>query len=306
MNKNNLKMGIVILNYKTWEKTISCVQSIIETYRGDKVIVIVDNKSPNESFEKLSKVYCTSDFEEVKVVQTDRNGGFSYGNNYGFRYIRDNFPEIEKIVITNNDIIFQTDAIRSMLDGFNTSKAVVMTAPKIYDIKGNATNVPWKKKPNLLQELYLADCSPCVYTWEELNDDVFAYMVSGCCFTVDKDLFASIGGLDENVFLYNEENIISKKIADAQLKIVYSPLAGVVHDHGSTTGNSTIFVDKEYAKSSLYFFEKYEEVTALQLMALKAFYILRITAKCLLGKYANRDGYLNGVREIVSYQNKEC
>ena len=38
MNKEPI--GIVILNYRTWEKTLSCVESIYNTYVGAKEIVI--------------------------------------------------------------------------------------------------------------------------------------------------------------------------------------------------------------------------------------------------------------------------
>lgn len=296
----NKSLGFVILNYNTWEKTILCVKSIFNTYLGKKNIVIVDNQSPNESYDKLTKYYNVEGFEDVEIVQSGKNGGFSYGNNFGFNYINEKYPDIDKIIITNNDIIFQSEAIDRLISGFNHTDDVVMTAPKIYDTEGNKTNIPWKCKPNVMQELYLADCSLCIYKWEELNDNVFAYMVSGCCFAVDRFLFSKIGGFDEKVFLYNEENIISKKIADHHLKIIYCSGASVIHDHGSSTGTQSIFVDKEYAKSALYFFKNYERLPHVSLILIKSFLLSRIIAKYVLQKYKDRDGFWKGVKEIVS------
>lgn len=301
MISNTPLVGFVILNYKIWEKTVSCVQSILDSYHDDKVIVIVDNKSPNESYDKLLELYSTDRYKEIKVIQTGRNGGFSYGNNYGFNYIKDTYPLVDKIVISNNDILFQAGAIKEMLDGFSISEQVVLTAPKIYDPQGNETNIPWKVKPNILQELYLADCTPCIFKWIELDDNVIAYMVSGCCFAVDKKLFDKIGKFDENVFLYNEENIISKKIADNHLIIVYCPNSKVIHDHGSTTGNQTIFVDKEYAKSSLYFFKEYEKLSTLQLKLIKVYFLFRITLKYISCRYSCKNGYWKGLKEIFLF-----
>ena len=105
MNKEPI--GIVILNYRTWEKTLSCVESIYNTYLGAKEIVIVDNQSPNDSFLQLKNKYNTNEYKDVTVIQTEKNGGFSMGNNFGFDYIVKHFPDITKIVISNNDIIFK-------------------------------------------------------------------------------------------------------------------------------------------------------------------------------------------------------
>lgn len=100
-------IGIVILNYKTWEKTLACAESIYQNYSGEFQIVIVDNNSPNDSYNRLTQAFLAK--PDVTVVKTERNGGFSYGNNFGFDYIVNNFNNISKIIITNNDIIFRMD-----------------------------------------------------------------------------------------------------------------------------------------------------------------------------------------------------
>lgn len=291
-------IGVVILNYRTWEKTVSCVQSIYDTYPSPKEIVIVDNKSPNDSYERLNNLYPKCDYPDITIIQTDRNGGFSYGNNFGFDYITRNYPEISKVVITNNDIIFEEDAISNLTSSFSANENVVMTAPSIHDVNAKRTNAPWKCKPSIIQELGLKSTAQCTYQWTELTGSTQVYMVSGCCFAVDKDLFNKIGRFDDNVFLYNEENIISKKIADNGLKIIYSPTANIIHDHGSTTGNNSIFVDKEFVKSSLYFYSRYEGLNTFCISCIRWFYILRITLKIFLLKYKSTEGYFSAVKEI--------
>lgn len=298
---NNKVIGIVILNYKTWEKTVACVESIQQTYPYEKHIVIVDNMSPNESFEKLSSIFSSEKYMCVTVIKTDHNGGFSYGNNYGFDYVCNNFPEISKVVITNNDIIFKEDALSKLISAFSYSSRVVMTAPSICNVDGKQTNAPWKKKPSIMQDLGLKSITDCTFNWSEIKDNLPVYMVSGCCFAVDRVNFISVGRLDDGVFLYNEENIFSKKFADAGLQIIYCPNANIVHDHGSTTGNNNMFVDKEYVKSSLYFFGKYEGVSQFNLCIIKLFYIIRITIKLVLKRYSNTFGYRNAIFEICNY-----
>lgn len=295
-------VGIVILNYCTWEKTLSCVESIYNTYLGAKEIVIVDNQSPNDSFLQLKNKYNTKDYIDVTVIQTEKNGGFSYGNNFGFDYIVKHFPNIIKIIITNNDIIFTEGVVEKLVNAFCYSDKVVMTAPSVYNVKGERTNAPWKKKPSVIQEIGLKSFNDCVCEWSELNENLPVYMVCGCCFAVDRDKFQSIKKFDENVFLYNEENIFSVKIAEKGLQIIYCSNADVIHDHGSSTGNSNVFVDKEYVKSTLYFMKHYEQLSDSTICLLKWFYTLRILAKKVLRKYENSQNLLKAIKEIFKYK----
>lgn len=69
-------IGIVILNYCTWEKTLSCVESIYNTYLGAKEIIIVDNQSPNDSFLQLKNKYNTNEYKDVTVIQTEKMVAF--------------------------------------------------------------------------------------------------------------------------------------------------------------------------------------------------------------------------------------
>lgn len=295
------RLGIVILNYKTWEKTVSCVQSIYETYRQPKEIVIVDNKSPNDCFNRLTTKFPKSDFPEISIIETDKNGGFSYGNNYGFDYIVKHYPDISKIIITNNDIIFKEKSIEILINAFSYSNNVVMTTPCVYNIEGERTNAPWKKKPTVLQELGLKSTKGCSYEWSELSDNNPVYMVCGCCFMVDKILFSSVGRFDDNVFLYNEENIFSKKFAESNLRIIYCSAAKIIHDHGSTTGNRNTFVDKEFVKSTLYYMKEYEGLSTMQIQLIRSFYVFRILIKRILGRYDN-SSLLKCLKEIILYK----
>lgn len=301
---NRKPIGIVILNYKTWEKTVACVDSIFRTYPYDKQIVIVDNMSPNDSVNQLSSIYAPEKYNCVSVIKTDCNGGFSYGNNFGFDYVCRRFPEITKVVITNNDILFDEGCIDQLVSAFSYSSNVVMTAPSIYNVEGEQTNAPWKIKPTIMQELGLRSVVGCAYQWSELAENLPVYMVCGCCFVVDCDNFISVGRFDDRVFLYNEENIFSKRFADAGLQIIYCPNANIVHDHGSTTGNKNVFVDKEFVKSSLYFFHKYEGVNAFSILLIKLFYIIRITMKLVLKRYSDTSGYMKALAEICKYSIK--
>ena len=96
----------VILHYKDYDVTDTCVQSILKMEQQERIrVVIVDNdirKNEEERKELLVKYRGNS---RINVLQIKENGGFSYANNRGYRYARENFGA-DYIVVLNNDIEF--------------------------------------------------------------------------------------------------------------------------------------------------------------------------------------------------------
>ena len=101
-------IGIVVLNYNDYESTIKLVDSLLgQQYFSENVhIVIVDNMSTNDSFEILK-----SQFNEcVDVIQSERNGGYAYGNNYGVKYLYDKY-KIVHCAICNPDVLITSERL---------------------------------------------------------------------------------------------------------------------------------------------------------------------------------------------------
>ena len=69
-------VDLLILNYVDYETTQELVNRI-KSYKSIAHICIVDNASPNESFEQLQNNCC----DKIDVIQTPKNGGYGYGNN---------------------------------------------------------------------------------------------------------------------------------------------------------------------------------------------------------------------------------
>ena len=122
----------LILHYMVDKVTEKCVDSILKL-NGEKKIVIVDNLSPNDSFEKLKKYY--SNDEDVYVIQNSENNGFAKGNNYGYEFIKNNFKDAKFIIAMNNDMeILQKDFIEKIKEEYKKEKFYIM-GPDIFSIE---------------------------------------------------------------------------------------------------------------------------------------------------------------------------
>ena len=123
----------IVLNYNTWEESIKCVDSIIGTYPFQKRILVVDNASPNNSFEYLNSYFKGSKYDGVEVIKTEYNGGFSYGNNFAYKYLKERY-RFEYLVFTNNDIIFLPNAIAYMIEVLMKKEYSLQVAPMVKNL----------------------------------------------------------------------------------------------------------------------------------------------------------------------------
>ena len=89
-----MKVATIIVNYNDVEETIKYVKEITN-YNCINRIVVVDNLSTTiGAFESLKIL----ESEKVKVIQSDKNGGYDYGNNFGIRYLQKNNEDVEKAI----------------------------------------------------------------------------------------------------------------------------------------------------------------------------------------------------------------
>ena len=266
-------LGIVILNYKTYQETIKCVNNILslnirEAYR----IYVIDNDSPNESLTVLKEKYV--DYSVITVISSGKNGGFSYGNNVGFKLAYSD--GCDKILCTNNDVEFNDDSIDILCSDLDQHSECAVVGPKVLCANGEIQN---GIKGVLTVKRFIMRHKPFSffdwfgiekrYTYRNYSYDKPIYvngMVSGCCFIIRSSAIHEIGYLDENVFLYHEENILAAKLLKADYKIRLNPCAEVIHFGGKTTGKPTAFLRYHSFISVLYYFWHYTETTKFSFM----------------------------------------
>jgi GT2 family glycosyltransferase len=283
-------LGIVILNYNTWDITAKCVQSVTETCILHYKIYIVDNHSPNSSYESLSKIYNSN--PNIIVIRSDVNGGFAKGNNIGVRAAI--LDGCEYIIITNNDVIFCDNCIQLLNDFIHNSPQTVIVGPRLYKPSGGIYHSITMQQNSYLEYLGFRIRSNFYQLNEEnIIEATKVYAVSGCCFIVRSKEFVEMGAFDEGTFLYNEESILSFQASRSNYKTYFLPSATVIHNHGATTGKQSFFINGEFLKSGLYYWRKYRKINILKLILMWIVFTSRTLTKSVycedlidgMGKY---------------------
>lgn len=119
------KIYFIILNYNTAEETKGCIDSIKRMdFAGYEMrIIIIDNCSTDDSFEKLLLLY--KENRKVELYCMEENVGFSKANNYGYRIVRKR-GDAAFCIVCNSDIEFvQQNFIQMINEEFQASQFYV-------------------------------------------------------------------------------------------------------------------------------------------------------------------------------------
>src|SRR5437870_2482061 len=102
-----MKIGYVCTNFNNSRYSREAVCSLVRSIGDQCSIVLVDNNSDRDNVEALKQL--AREFQQVDLVLSSDNLGYFRGLNKGIRQLRSAHPEIDIVVVGNNDLIFPAD-----------------------------------------------------------------------------------------------------------------------------------------------------------------------------------------------------
>jgi N-acetylglucosaminyl-diphospho-decaprenol L-rhamnosyltransferase len=254
------RMSAIIVNYRTPELTLKCVTSLLKFHVVEaQDIVVVDNKSPDESLVILQR-----ELKGIKVIDSGRNAGFSAGINIGAAY-----ATREYLLVLNPDTYFEDSNVAqalALMDKYHDVGIVGLnlvyptgsrqySARRFYsalDIIGRRLPIGkyWPLKSRIDEHLMVS-------SWEA-NAPFEADWVMGTGFIVRRALFEQIGRMDEAYFLYMEDVDLCARVWGAGSKVVCIPQVKLVHDHQRSSAAGPLSnAGRMHLKSLSIFAKKY-------------------------------------------------
>ncbi|MFT8459999.1 MAG: glycosyltransferase family 2 protein [Liquorilactobacillus ghanensis] len=266
MENSDRLCSCVILNYNDFENVLKLVEKI-KKYKDLDYIVIVDNKSKDDSFINLKKLSS----QNVYVIQTEKNLGYGAGNNFGIRFSK-KILKCDLVLIANPDVCFSNELVQGLKK--NMTKTVGISSAKQLDRHGNEIkDVAWRL-PNWLEYVFsgtriIGRIINLNYNEKELRktSEMFVDCVPGALLMIDAEKFLQVGGYDEEMFLYCEETTIGFKMKQAGYKTILNLHYTYIHKRSESIGksirskrrqmewlyNSKIIFIKKYLKKNLFF-----------------------------------------------------
>lgn len=265
-------VAVVILNYNDYQTTCDLIETI-KDYNIINNIVVVDNNSTNESYIKL-KVY---ESNKVKVIKSEKNGGYAYGNNVGIRYAIEEL-NVEFVIISNPDVLFTESVIEKVIEVGMSDSKIGLIAPTMVNSNGKNAVPAWKL-PTLKDDIVISFelgkkllGDPLLYK-EELSNDVNEVdVLPGSLFGARADVFKKVDYFDEETFLYCEERILAYKLKKVGFKNILLGKVTYIHDHSVTISKfvSDLKKQKILLESKNIYHRKYLEISKGKEMLFKA------------------------------------
>lgn len=192
-------ISVIIVTYNSLRLIYDCVESIFEYNDIDDLldVVIADNASDDQE-EMFSLIREKFGDKPVKLFNTDENGGYGKGNNYGIRH-----TDADIVIVMNPDVRFIAPVFKDILKEFENPN-LGMAGVDFID-----GSLPYYFKPeynSFWKELLIHG-----YVRKRKYDPKRMYM-SGSLLIFDRKTFIEAGMYDEKIFMYYEEPDITNRI----------------------------------------------------------------------------------------------
>ncbi len=266
------KAGIVILNYNDAD-TVFNLMDVISDYKSISHIVIVDNCSKDDSYIRLKKL----ESDRCTVIESDKNGGYSYGNNIGLRYLIDKC-KCDYLFIANPDVSFEDKVIETIVQAFIENEEYGVFSGVMKNAEGKVYRNAFFQEPS-----YALDIINCCILTRVINKKVVKAKIDysvdimevgilpGSFFGIRANALKEINYLDEGTFLFCEEIILKARLVSKGYKSGLITNIDFLHLHSVSLKKTTKEIDilKHYQKALLHYYNNYTNVKGIKIKLLK-------------------------------------
>ncbi len=247
-----LDLSIVIVNFITRDITLDCLRSIhAHTQDISFEILVVDNHSKDGSAQAIRE-----NFPEVTQIENKDNRGFSAANNQGLRVSKGRYA-----VLLNSDTVLVENCFATIVRYLDTHPEFSILGPEILDSNNQPCSMRLWEDTAYDAALKILGRFDSATEFNKMGsrETKEVEVVGGSCFVIRRDILATVGLLDENYFLYNEEDDFCRRARRFGKKVCYYPETRLQHLLGQSTHQPEIRekVILETYRSNLYFFSKH-------------------------------------------------
>lgn len=226
MNQATREVAILIVAYQGRQDLDACLTSILasEDPGITKHIVVVDNGSGDGTVEFLATAY-----PGVACVASSQNLGFAGGNNLGWDYIQQRYPDTPYVALLNQDTLVTSGWLAPLLAQLEQDPGVGCVQPKLKLYPDTALINTVGNRSHFLGFGFMT-------AYGERDDGRFDAVraidfPSGAALVTRSELLRRLGLFDAMFFLYLEDVDLGWKIRQAGLTIQYVPASVVYHKY---------------------------------------------------------------------------
>lgn len=278
-------LSIIIVNYNVKEYLKNLLNSIKKSSPNIlKEIIVIDNASDDGSVDLIKEK-----FPDIILIENKTNLGFGKANNQGLKIAKGKF-----LLIINPDTLVAEDTFAKMIDFFNENPLAAMAGCKILNPDGTLQLAcrrsfprPWIAftKVTGLSSLFPKSKIFAQYnlTYKDENQTYEVDAISGSFMMLRKEVYDTVGGFDEQFFMYGEDLDFCYRIQNAGFKIFYVHTTQIIHYKGESTKRSSLDETKIFYQAMHIFVKKHFSTSLIVTLILR-FAIASRTLLAFIGK----------------------
>jgi GT2 family glycosyltransferase len=274
-----LGLSILIVSWNTREVLRDCLRTVYEQTKNVPFeVIVVDNASEDGSADMVKTA-----FPQAVLLANTTNRGFAAANNQAIEAAQGRY-----VLLLNSDTLVLDGAIDKMVGFAEAHPEAATVACRVLnsDRTWQPTCFMFPSALNtLIGALYLNKLLPRNrffgrerLTWWDGRDVRAVDVVAGCFMLVRREAIEQVGVLDESYFMYGEEADWCYRFHKAGWKVVYTPVAEIVHLGGASSARAKGPMCLQLRASILLFLRKHNSTASYvgACLFVSLFFLLRL------------------------------
>ena len=262
-------VAIILVNYNGCEDSRECLLSLRDVEYRNKSIILVDNASTDGSISILK-----DEFPEVCCLRSEKNLGFTGGNNFGLAHAYEMRPDY--VFLLNNDTTVSPNILLE-LTGFMAGNPRVglagpltfyYDAPDVVSFGGGQLN----QNSGIVSFLHKG-----AKRGDVTEPVIYCNFIEGAAIFARTEVIRAAGGFNDLYFLTSEESELCARVAKMHYQLAVITECGVWHKVSQTMGAESVLANYFIFRNKLWFIRRNSCNPALS----GYFQFLRYTIGCL-------------------------
>lgn len=256
-------LSIIVVSFNTKKMTLECLESIRKyTKNIGYEIIVVDNNSVDGSVDAITDL----GFKDISIIKNKVNKGFGAANNQGINNANSRY-----VLLLNSDTIIQDNVLAKMITYMDKHPKTAVSSCALLNkdgsIQGTGGFFPTISRVFswmfFIEDIPYADV--LIKPFHPIHGQSFLYdgtkfykksrsldWVTGAFMMVRTDILQSVGGFDEDYFMYTEEVDLCYRIKKLGWNVDYVSEESIVH-LGSASSTKEFSLLEEYKSIKLFY-----------------------------------------------------
>lgn len=244
----DLDLSIIIVNWNTQDLLRACLLTLAPIPPNWELLV-VDNASADDSAKMVR-----TEFPHARLIINSRNRGYSAANNQGLTASKGRYA-----LLLNSDTLAERESLTGMVAFMDHHPAAGAMSPLL--LRPDNTSQPYSfgqdptlgylLRRGLSRVIFRQD----LHEWATESIQTVDW-ISGACMMVRREAIDQVGLLDEDYFMYFEDNDWCLRMRNHGWSIYYVPDYEVIHLGGQSSKQS-LKARAAYYKSLKLFYKKH-------------------------------------------------